>query len=278
MTTMRTVVISGAARGIGRATALLLDWQGWHVFAGVRQPAAAVALQQAASPRLVPLLFDLTDPASLERAAATVAQHVGGQGLHGLVNNANIIMPGPLEYLPLAAMHQQLAVGLVGQLALTQQMLPLLRQPPGRIINISSGSGRLVRPLLAAYSSTKFGLEALSDGLRMELAPWGVRVIVIQPGAIATPAWEATIRHLDTTIAALPATGRQHYGTALQRLQAALQATLPHRTPADRVAALIAHALETPRPRTRYTVGYGGWRDVVLARLPDWLRDDLLRW
>ncbi|NJO06696.1 MAG: SDR family NAD(P)-dependent oxidoreductase [Chloroflexaceae bacterium] len=186
-TTPRTVVISGAARGIGRAAALHLDQLGWQVFAGVRQPDHAAALRAVASPRMVPVQCDLTDYASLHHAAAVVAQHLDGRGLDGLINNAGIVIPGPLEYLPLDDLHTQLAVGLVGQLALTQQMLPLLRPRRGRIINISSGSGRLVRPLLAAYSAAKFGLEALSDGLRLELAPSGIRVIVIQPGATATP-------------------------------------------------------------------------------------------
>ncbi|NJK81718.1 MAG: SDR family NAD(P)-dependent oxidoreductase [Chloroflexaceae bacterium] len=276
-TTPRTVVISGAARGIGRAAALHLDQLGWQVFAGVRQPDHAAALRAVASPRMVPVQCDLTDYASLHHAAAVVAQHLDGRGLDGLINNAGIVIPGPLEYLPLDDLHTQLAVGLVGQLALTQQMLPLLRPRRGRIINISSGSGRLVRPLLAAYSAAKFGLEALSDGLRLELAPSGIRVIVIQPGATATPAWAATIERLDAVLAALPDPGRRTYGAALRQLHAVLTATVPYTTPPEQVAATIAHALQTPYPRARYTVGRGAWRDVLLSYLPDRLRDRLMQ-
>jgi NAD(P)-dependent dehydrogenase (short-subunit alcohol dehydrogenase family) len=190
----RTVLVTGAAKGIGRACALDLDGRGFRVFAGVRRPEDGEALRAASGGRIVPVPLDVTDGSQVAAAGRLMAEATGGTGLRGLVNNAGAVYAGPLEHLPVDALREQLEVNVVGALALTQACLPALRRARGRIVNVSSVNGRIVSPFSGAYAASKFALEALSDGLRRELARVGagVRVIVIQPGAVETPLWEVT--------------------------------------------------------------------------------------
>jgi NAD(P)-dependent dehydrogenase (short-subunit alcohol dehydrogenase family) len=180
------VVITGASTGIGRACTLLLDALGFQVFAGVRKAEDGESLRRATSARLTPVFIDVTDEQSIAAAAKSVSQEVGDAGLVELVNNAGIAIPGPLEYLTLEELRRQLEINLVGQFAVTQAFLPLLRKTRGRIVNVSSLAGKLTTPFNGAYSAAKHGMEAFSDSLRMELAPWGIHVSVVEPGTIAT--------------------------------------------------------------------------------------------
>jgi NAD(P)-dependent dehydrogenase (short-subunit alcohol dehydrogenase family) len=179
------VVITGTSTGIGRATAVRLAGMGFRVFAGVRKPADADELAQ--TPGITPLIIDVTDPAIVSAAAETVASQTGSAGLRGLVNNAGITVPGPLEFLPLDDLRRQLEVNVIGPIAVTQAFLPLLRRGRGRIINIGSIGGKMSMPFLGAYHVSKFGMEALSDSLRQELRPWGIRVSLVEPGGVSTP-------------------------------------------------------------------------------------------
>jgi NAD(P)-dependent dehydrogenase (short-subunit alcohol dehydrogenase family) len=165
------VVITGASTGIGRACALSLDALGFRVFAGVRKSDDGESLRRVASDRLTPVFIDVTDKQSIAAAAGSVSREVGTAGLVGLVNNAGVAVPGPLEYLPLEELRRQLEINLVGQLAVIQAFLPLLRKARGRIVNISSLAGKLTTPFNGAYSAAKHGIEAFSDALRMELTP-----------------------------------------------------------------------------------------------------------
>src|SRR4028119_876827 len=157
------VVVTGASTGIGRACALSLDAMGFRVFAGVRKSEDGESLRKASSSRLTPVFIDVTDEQSIATAAAEVSRVVGDAGLAGLVNNAGVAIPGPLEYLPLEELRRQLEINLVGQLAVTQAFLPLLRKAQGRIVNISSLAGKLTTPFNGAYSAAKHGIEAFSD-------------------------------------------------------------------------------------------------------------------
>ncbi|HXV42308.1 MAG TPA: SDR family oxidoreductase [Anaerolineae bacterium] len=273
----KAVLITGASTGIGMACALHLDRLGWRVFAGVRRPADGEALQQQASEQLTPLLLDVTEATSIAATTDTLAAAVGETGLAGLVNNAGIALGGPLEFLPVAELRRQFEVNVIGQVAVTQAFLPLLRQGRGRVVNMGSISGRVAMPFLGPYAASKFALEALTDSLRVELRPWGIQVSIIEPGPIATPIWEKSLALADALTRNLPPGGHELYGTAIalarQRVAHSSQAGIP---PAA-VARAVAHALTARRPKTRYLIGRGLWLAVLLAKFaPDRLRDWLI--
>ena len=161
------VVITGASTGIGKACALELDRRGFRVFAGVRSESAAQELQAQASARLTPVRIDVTDAASIAAAAETIARSVGDAGLAGLVNNAGIAVSGPLEIVPIDALRRQLEVNVIGPVAVTRSLLPLLRKARGRVVNMSSISGGVAAPYLGPYSASKFAMEAITDTLRL---------------------------------------------------------------------------------------------------------------
>jgi NAD(P)-dependent dehydrogenase (short-subunit alcohol dehydrogenase family) len=276
-TIARTVVITGASTGIGEACALRLDARGWRVFACVRREQDGQALRQKASERLSPIPLDVSDATSIAAAAAAVSDAVGVAGLAGLVNNAGIAVAAPLEFLPIAELRRQLEVNVIGQVAVTQAFMPLLRQARGRIVNMGSVSGRIAPPFIGAYGASKFALEAVTDALRIELRPWGIEVIIIEPGGIATPIWEKSATVADGIIAQLPQQALAYYGTVIPAVRARAARTSKTGTPTVKVADAVEHALTAGRPKTRYVVGRGAkFRVAVIARLPDRLRDAVI--
>jgi NAD(P)-dependent dehydrogenase (short-subunit alcohol dehydrogenase family) len=270
----RAVVISGASKGIGRASAVELANRGFRVFAGVRTTEDADALA-ADRGSITPVPLDVTRPEQVAAAAETIREAVGDRGLWGLVNNAGIVVVGPLEFLPLDAFRTQFDVNLFGVLALTQALLPLLRVARGRVVNVSSVNGRLAVPFSGAYAASKFALEAMSDALRIELSRSGVRVVVIQPGAIRTPIWETSPERGQHLAGRYPPEATAYYGGVLKRLP---DVRVPaHALPPERVAAVVARALIARRPRTRYHVGWDARVGILLARLlPGRVLDRLL--
>lgn len=276
-TEVRAVLITGASTGIGAACALGLDRLGWRVFAGVRRAADGAALQRQASPGLTAVAIDVTDAASIAGAARTIAAVMGSRGLAGLVNNAGIVVPGPVELLPLPDLRRQLEVNVVGQVAVTQAMLPLLRPARGRIVNMGSISGRMATPFVGAYAASKFALEAFTDALRLEVRPWGIEVAIIEPGAIATPIWEKSTAEGDRLQAALPAEAVRLYGKALEALRKGVARAARDAISTDAVVAAVVHALTAARPRTRYVIGRRAKLQAAIARwVPDRARDGLL--
>lgn len=258
------VVVTGASSGIGAATALMLARHGFQVFGTVRHPADRSALEAA---RVTPVLMDVTDTASIAAAHRTVVDGLAGTPLRALVNNAGIQVAGPLEFLRLDDLRRVLEVNLVGVLAVTQAFLPELRRARGRIVNISSVSGRVALPFGGAYSASKFALEALSDSLRRELLPSGVHVAVIQPGSIATPIWQK-----------VAATDLSRYlGTPYQRALASARETIvqggERGLPAEMVAEAVRRALTARRPPNRVLVVRHRLRTWLLRYLPDRLVD-----
>ena len=247
------VVITGASTGIGRATALHLDTQGYTVFAGVRGDAAGEELRSAASDRLTPLRIDITDDESIKAAAQQV--QAAGPALAGLVNNAGVVVAGPIEYLPLEELRRQLEVNLIGHVAMTQAMLPLLRAGRGRIVNLSSIGGRLANPFIGAYVASKFALEGLSDSLRRELRPLGVKVSVVEPGSVATEIWRKGDEEAEQVLDRIPPEGLQVYGEGIAAAQKAASQLAQQAISPEEVAKVIAHALSAGRPKTRYVVG-----------------------
>jgi len=271
------VVITGASTGIGRATALHLDRLGHRIFAGVRREADADGLRRESSARLAPVLLDVTDIGSIQCAVKTVSAELGERGLAGLVNNAGIGVGGPLEFLPIDELRRQLEVNTIGPVVVTQHFLPLLRKGTGRIVFVSSIGGRLSNPIIGPYCASKFALEALADSLRVELAPSGIQVSVIEPGAVRTMIFEKTTRYGDQVLARLPEEGTRLYGKMAQVVIDFFTTMEKNALPPDRVARVIEHALTATRPRTRYLVGLDARIQALLPwLLPDRIRDDLV--
>ncbi|MDH3458369.1 MAG: SDR family oxidoreductase [Gemmatimonadota bacterium] len=274
---MRAVLITGASQGIGEAIALRLDGLGFHVFAGVRSDAAGQALRRKGSPSLTPLQLDVTEPQSIASTVATVESR-GPYEFVGLVNNAAVSTPGPLEFMPLDDVREQLDVNLFGPLAVTQAILPLIRQAgAGRIVNISSINGKLAQRYIGAYSASKFALEGLSDALRQELRPWGIRVVVVEPGAIETLIFQTSRQRGRALAQRLPPQARELYGDVINALLHRPGRTPRHALPPHFVARRVAHALTARRPRARYAVGWDVRVALLLQRiLPSSLLDWLL--
>jgi NAD(P)-dependent dehydrogenase (short-subunit alcohol dehydrogenase family) len=268
-----SILITGASTGIGAACALALDGAGFRVYAGVRRAADGEALRQDASPRLTPLLLDVTDAGSIAEAAGRLRSETGGS-LAGLVNNAGIAVAGPLEFVSPERLRQQFEVNVVGVLAVTQALLPLLRTGPGRIVNISSVSGRLASPFVGPYCASKFALEALSDSLRVELNPWRIPVSVVEPGVINTPIWQKSLAANASIMDDMPAASQALYGREVAAMQQFARSAKGLEPLA--VARVVLRALTDTRPKTRYVVGTDARLGVLLSRLPDRLRDWLL--
>ena len=272
----RAFLVTGASSGIGRATALLLDRSGFQVFAGVRRSEHGEALRQQVSDRLTPILLDVTDPQSIEAAVSSVSDALGGRALAGLVNNAGIDIAGPLETSSVADARLQFEVNVFGLLAVTQAYLPMLRQSPGRIVNIGSVLGRLAIPFMGAYSASKFALEGLTDALRIELRPWGIHVSLIEPGPVATPLWSKTHLLAGMNEERVDATAKL-YATANVAAHAAFTKFGQTGISPERVAAKVFEALTAPNPKPRYLVGRDAKALSWLAALvPDRIRDRML--
>lgn len=271
------IVVTGASTGIGKACALRLDRMGFTVYAGVRKEADGAALVTEASPRLVPLIVDVTDAATIASAKATVEAAAAGRGIAGLVNNAGVAVGGPLEYVPIDDLRRQLEVNVVGQVAVTQAFLPMLRQAKGRIVNIGSISGRMATPFVGPYAASKFALEAITDALRLELRPWGIGVSIVEPGAIATPIWDKGQEQQAQIREQLPPEGQQLYAPAMDAIAGALDDFQRRAVPADTVAKAVAHALTAKRPKTRYLIGNDARLQAAMSTVaPDRLADRLI--
>ena len=274
-----SVVVTGASTGIGAACAFNCISRGMTVFAGVRDPRAGDALVAKAGPSLIPILLDVTDEPSIARSVDLVQRVVGEAGLGGLVNNAGIVVGSPLEVIPLSQLRTQLEVNVIGQIAVTQAFLPLLRLGRGRIVNMGSIAGRGTIPLLGPYSASKYALEALTDALRMELQPWGIQVSIIEPGAIATPIWEKSGKTAQELEALAGDEAKALYGEAVLRIREAVAASAQRAILPDAVVRAVHHALTAARPKTRYLVGSDAkLRAWMVKWLPDRIQDTLLTW
>ncbi len=272
------VLITGASTGIGLACALHLDALGHRVFAGVRKQADADDLDARGSGRLSPLILDVTDAAQIKAAFEVIARELDGAPLAGLVNNAGIGLGGPLEFLPLEDLRWQLEVNLIGQVAVTQAAIPLLRRGAGRIVNIGSIGGKIASPLMAPYCASKFALEAVTDVMRYELAPWGIFACVVEPGQIITPIWGKATADLEAVQERYTPEARAMYAEAIAGMARKIKTGASKGVPAERVAEAVAHALNAKSPKTRYLVGPDA-RGGAFMRwlLPDALFDRFLK-
>ena len=271
--TPRFVLVTGASRGLGRDMALHLATHGFEVLAGVRSASDGNRPAAEAPAGIHPVTLDVTDPESIRAATAEVERVTGNAGLAGLVNNAGIASFGPLEQQSQAEFEEIFRVNVFGVQALTQTLLPALRRARGRVVNISSGNGKLVMPFTGAYCASKFALEAMSDALRMELAPWGMHVVVVEPGAMGT---DIRLRGLDDWTALrddLTGVERELYADAFARVSGAIRGMEAGVAPASDVSVAVRHALTDPEPKTRYAVGPHMDQLDALVAMPDRERD-----
>ncbi len=250
------VLVTGASTGIGRTTALHLDDKDYVVFAGVRKKGDGDNLAKAAPKgNLTPVILDVTKPASIKAARQKIQRAVGKAGLAGLVNNAGIANAGPVEHLPIEDFAQVIDVNLTGQVAVTQQFLPLIRRATGTVVFITSIGGRIASPFMSPYNASKFGLEAVADSLRREVRPWGINAVVIDPGSIATPIWGKGSDNYDGAATKMSPEAKRLYGKQLARMREVLLETGDRGLEPEQVAGVIEKAIRRKNPKARYIVG-----------------------
>jgi len=275
---MPSALITGASTGIGEATALRLAGAGWTVLAGVRsEQDGARLVAKDSSGRIEPVTLDVTDFEQIRQAAARVSElGAGGEGspgrLDALVNNAGIGFGGPLELLHPDDLRKQFDVNVLGQVAVTQALLPALRAAHGRIVFMSSVGGRVALAFTAPYAASKHAIEALGDALRVELASSNVQVALVEPGSVATPIWDKARETGDQVV--VPPQLQKEYGNVPAAMDKALDDTAKRGVPAEQVAQTIERALSSRRMKSRYVVGRDA-RAMILARglLPDHVFD-----
>jgi NAD(P)-dependent dehydrogenase (short-subunit alcohol dehydrogenase family) len=270
------VLVTGTSTGIGAATAAHLAKKGFHVFAGVRRKVDGERVRAQAPGKVTPVIVDVTDEAAISAAAATVADAVGDRGLAGLVNNAGIGVPAPIELQPMADFRTQLEVNLFGPVAMIQAFLPLIRQGGGRIVNVGSIGGLLVLPLNGAYSASKFGIRAVSDALRLELREWGIHVSLIEVAPVKTAIFGKTFAALDGLENKLGEEGYRLYEQQIAAVRKAVEKAEADGEPPLVIAKAVHRALTSDNPKPRYLAGHGGRQTQAAAALPDRARDKAL--
>lgn len=258
------VIVTGASSGIGAATAALLEENGFHSVGTVRSSGASNALANR-------LVLDVADEKSIETAVSSIRSLLDSAPKVHLVNNAGIAVAGPVEAVPLARWREQFEVNVFGLVRMSQALLPWIRKTGGRIVNVSSVNGIVTSPYLGPYSASKFSVEAISDALRRELAGFGVEVIAVQPGPVATPIWEKNFSRLEEEMRSFGPEMNQVYGGTMQGFAALARKSAEEAVPVEYVSETILRALKAPRPRTRYVVGSmaGRMQMALLRFLPD---------
>ena len=269
---MKNVLITGVSTGIGLSTAQYLLSKGFFVFGSVRKQEEAEQLSSSLGANFKALVFDVRDQQAISTAQKIVEQTVGKQGLYALINNAGIAVTGPLMHIPIKDFEYQMSVNLTGVLQVTQAFLPLLgaslktKIPPGRIINISSVSGKITTPFLVPYCVSKHALESMSDGLRRELSIYNIKVVLIEPGPIQTDIWQKVIEQKNE----YPDTD---YGKILKDMEKSVKKSEASAIPAIRVAKLIHQALIRKRPKLRYLIAPNQFFVWIASLLPHWVLD-----
>jgi len=264
---MRSIVVTGVSTGIGWGILKVLIQGDFRVFGSVRRALDAERLSKEFGEAFVPLIFDITDETGVQTAAQQVREQLNGETLFGLVNNAGIAVPAPLMHQPIEDFRKQMEINLIGQLIVTQAFLPSLGTDrslmgnPGRVINMSSVSGRSGYPFLGAYAASKFALEGFSESLRRELMLYGIDVIIVGPGSVATPIWDKA-ENLDISIY-----GDTEYAEAIRRIYKYMIEDGRNGYPPEKVGEVVWHALTTPKPRVRYAVVPGNFIRRFIQRL-----------
>ncbi len=268
------ILVTGASTGIGHETAFLLAQRGYTVFAGVRKEGDREALE-AEHPNIRPIILDVTVPADVARAIETIRE--SGATLRGLVNNAGIAVAGPLEFLPLESLRHQFEVNVYGPIAMAQAALPLLRETQGRIVVIGSIAGRISAPFVGPYSASKSAIASLTDAMRMELSPSGIRVSLLEFAAVKTPIWAKGRRGKDELVAKMPPQAMTYYGKIVNAVVAQTKHEEKVGMEPRVIAETVLHALTDAKPRERYVIGRQAKIQRVVAALPARTRDRLIK-
>lgn len=276
------VVITGTSTGIGHATALLLDRSGYCVFAGVRREQDGDKLRREGSQRLCPLILDITNQEQIDAAAALVREKLGPErGLGGLVNNAGICEPGPIEFIGIDRLRRQMEVNMIGHVAVIQAFMPLIRKGRGRVINVASATGSFALPMLGAYVASKCAMEGMSDALRRELRWWGIPVSVIEPGTVEAAMWDKTPDSPDKLPNGQVEDKEHIYDELAEAAKKLMQRGRRVAAEPELVAEVIKKALEARRPKARYRRGPGSRMAVLGSKLPesftDWVVEKVLK-
>jgi len=269
---MDYVLITGASTGIGYTTTQHLLEKGFFVFGSVRNLKDAERLENDFGKNFKALVFDVTDGEAINAAVPIVKSIVNNNGLTALVNNAGIVVSGPMQHVPIEKLDYQLNVNVLGVMRVTQAFLSLLGAEknaaiaPGRIIQMSSVSGKITAPFLGPYAASKYALEAISDALRRELVIYGIKVIILEPGPVKTPIWGKAIStdqgdYQDTA-----------YAKILKKQNKSIQKTEASAIPAEEVAKIVYKSIVTKSPKTRYIIAKKAWTYKIFSSLPDkWL-------
>lgn len=274
---MKSVVVTGASTGIGLGVVKVLIQNGYRVFGSVRKQADAERLKAEFGDAFTPLIFDVTDEAAVHAAAGQVRSALGSETLFGLVNNAGVATPAPIMHQSIADFRSQMEINLVGQLIVSQAFIPLLgadrtlHGKPGRIINMSSVSGKRGSPFVGAYVASKHALEGLSETMRIELMLYGIDVVIVGPGAVATPIWDKA-EQVDLT-----PYQNSDYLEAAVKLQKFLVEDGRKGYPPEKVGEVVLRALTAARPRVRYAVVPNALKNwIIPSLLPKRLMDFIL--
>ncbi|MCW8400349.1 SDR family NAD(P)-dependent oxidoreductase [Legionella sp. PATHC038] len=266
---MRSAVVTGVSSGIGFAIAQELVTHNIRVFGSVRNEEDALRITKELGTLFVPLLFDITDEIAVKKAAQEVRTQLQGKKLWGLINNAGVAVVGPLTELPLDAFRRQFEVNVIGQIRVTQEFISLLGSDktlegsPGKIINIGSISGTICRPFFGPYSISKYGVEAFSDTLRIELMIYGIDVVLIRPGMVDTPIW-----HKNEDQVSEDTLRQSIYAKSLLKFKSYIYHKVElSALPAKKVGELVNKILSNPHPKTSYVLVPNLFADWILPML-----------
>jgi NAD(P)-dependent dehydrogenase (short-subunit alcohol dehydrogenase family) len=270
---MPSVLVTGASRGIGKSIVEHLASRGWDVVAGVRSERDAGVVTALDPQRISSVILDVTDAGHIAALNNSLPER-----LDAIVNNAGIVVSGPMETVTSDEWRKQLEINVIGQLAVTKAVLPRLRKSRGRVVFISSVNGQLSMPLVGAYCASKFALEAAAEALRMELRPWHIGVAIVEPAQTDTDMWRTANEMVEQAEATLTAEHRDLYGRHIAGFKKTIPLSQKLAVPAEKVSAVVEEALTARRPRARYVVGVGPKLQVALmTNLPAWARHRVLR-
>jgi NAD(P)-dependent dehydrogenase (short-subunit alcohol dehydrogenase family) len=269
---MPSVLVTGAARGIGRAIVDHLASTGWDVIAGVRTDQDADAVTRAHPQRVSAVILDITDAGHIAKLAKSLPER-----LDAVINNAGIVVAGPVETISPDSWREQLEVNVIGQCAVTQAVLPQLRKARGRVLFISSVNGRIATPMLGPYSASKFALEAAADALRIELRAWGIPVVLIEPAQTDTDMWRTAGDMVSDVEAGMSAAHRDLYAKHIVGMKKFVPRARRMASPTDKVVAVVEEALTARRPKARYVVALlPKLQTMLVTKMPAALRDRLM--
>ena len=280
----KSVVVTGCSSGIGRMSAIELAKAGWNVIAGVRRDEDAKSLLQEQPANLTPIILDIASQESVKTACDSIERLVQNRGLNALVNNAGILIPGPLELITQEQLQQQFEVNVFGTHRLTQRLIPLLRQAANknqsaRLVLISSISGRITPPFFGAYAASKHALEAFGEAWRIELSPWNIDVSVVQPDSVSTAIWDKACSNMEPSKSQDDGQAEQLYASMLRNTRRQSLSYKRAGLATEVVVRSVLHALNHRRPRPYYRVGWRtraaflannilptSWMDFVLRK------------